>query len=508
MQITRGPYLQKATQESMIIRWTTDTVTSSKISIGFDMGTPLFSLTDSEELLEHKMLVTALLPNTKYYYTIENIDSIIYQDSTLFFKTLPEKGFVQDYSFFVIGDAGQGSQAQRNVSLAFQEKYGIHHDGVILLGDNAYWSGTQEEYQNNFFDGFYNEIFENTVIWPAPGNHDYYGASIPMTPTAPYFDIFDIPTNAECGGLESNSTQYYSFDYGNIHFVSLDSYAVDRDAHAEMANWLRTDLDSNDLAWTIAFWHHPPYSKGSHDSDNQTGVDLELVEMRENIVPILEDYNVDLVLSGHSHSYERSKLIAGHYGYSTSFSGSHLRSKYSGNELLDCAYYKFSDTTNVNSKGSVYAVVGVSGWLSDRCDDWPHPVMHSYSNQEYGALRIEVDGNKMSAEFLTNESEVFDRFTIFKDVNFPESSIDCSKVFEDNWVLLSNPSLHSINLRKLGYYHKAEDFFQIIDIQGKEIAQIPLYEINSINLDEIKSGMYIIRVFEGQNKQEIKFVRV
>ena len=65
----------------------------------------------------------------------------------------------------------------------------------------------------------------------------------------------------------------------------------------------------------IAFCHHPPYTKGSHDSD----ADIELMEMRQNALPILEDAGVDLVLSGHSHSYERSFLIDGHYGTSSTF---------------------------------------------------------------------------------------------------------------------------------------------------------------------------------------------
>ena len=69
-----------------------------------------------------------------------------------------------------------------------------------------------------------------------------------------------------------------------------------------MAIWLRSDLAVTTNRWLVAFWHHPPYTKGSHDSD----AEAELIEMRQNIVPILEAGGVDLVLSGHSHSYERS----------------------------------------------------------------------------------------------------------------------------------------------------------------------------------------------------------
>ena len=83
-----------------------------------------------------------------------------------------------------------------------------------------------------------------------------------------------------------------------------DEYRTDPGA---MATWLRSDLASTSQNWTIAFWHHPPYSKGSHDSDTE----YELVGMREVFLPILEANGVDLVLTGHSHDYERTWLING-----------------------------------------------------------------------------------------------------------------------------------------------------------------------------------------------------
>jgi predicted MPP superfamily phosphohydrolase len=61
--------------------------------------------------------------------------------------------------------------------------------------------------------------------------------------------------------------------------------------------------------WIIAYSHHPPYSKGLlHDSDEQG----REIEMRHNALPILEELAVDLVLSGHSHKSDRTKLLDGH----------------------------------------------------------------------------------------------------------------------------------------------------------------------------------------------------
>lgn len=82
-----------------------------------------------------------------------------------------------------------------------------------------------------------------------------------------------------------------------------------------MYQWLLNDLQLNKAKWIIAIRHHPPYSKGTHNSD----VEIEMVDMRNNIVPLLERFGVDLVLTGHSHTYERSYFIHGHYGVESTF---------------------------------------------------------------------------------------------------------------------------------------------------------------------------------------------
>src|SRR5439155_1634246 len=175
-------------------------------------------------------------------------------------------------------------------------------------------SGSAQEYQAAVFN-MYPEMLRKTVLWPAYGNHDGSAADS-ATNTGPYYDIFTLPKQAEAGGVASGTEAYYSFDYANIHFVELESYETDRSPTGPMLTWLQRDLAANTQPWVIVFFHHPPYSKGSHDSDTE----IELMEMRRNALPILENFGVDLVLCGHSHSYERSFLIDGHYGDSTTFS--------------------------------------------------------------------------------------------------------------------------------------------------------------------------------------------
>jgi hypothetical protein len=208
--VTRGPYLQKATQSSIIIRWSTDSLCDSKVNFGGSKWGLNSSVIKADSTTDHSIEITGLDTNKVYFYSVGTEAGMLAGATERhYFETLPAKGSVDDYTFIALGDAGTGFQGQKDVKNALLNYSGNHYDGVLLLGDNAYQSGTQLEYQNKFFDSIYYEIFENTVIWPAPGNHDYYGASIPLTPTAPYFDIFDCPTQGECGGVPSGLEQYY-----------------------------------------------------------------------------------------------------------------------------------------------------------------------------------------------------------------------------------------------------------------------------------------------------------
>ena len=155
----------------------------------------------------------------------------------------------------------------------------------------------------------YEDILLRSPLWSCPGNHEYLSADM-VTKTGPYYDIFTFPINGEIGGLPSGSEAYYSFDYGNIHFISLDSQDEGVNPGDPMYVWLENDLNATNQDWIVVFFHYPPYSKGSHDSDT----DPTQITMRENLVPVLEAGGADLILTGHSHSYERSYLINGHYG--------------------------------------------------------------------------------------------------------------------------------------------------------------------------------------------------
>ncbi|MGI9244197.1 MAG: cadherin-like domain-containing protein, partial [Verrucomicrobiales bacterium] len=239
---------------------------------------------------------------------------------------------------------------------------------------------------------------------PTLGNHDAISADS-STQSGVYYYIFTMPTAAEAGGFASGTEAYYSFDYANIHFVCLDSHATDRSPSGAMATWLKNDLALTSQEFLIAFWHHPPYSRGSHNSDN-TGED-RMREMRQVFVPIMEDYGVDLVLAGHSHIYERSMLIDGHTGYSDTFDPVTMALDDGDGDPggTDGAYQKIPNP----NQGAIYTVAGSSGKLGSAAT--PHPIMIRHL-LELGSVIIDVSGKVMDVRFIDDEANELDSFRI------------------------------------------------------------------------------------------------
>ncbi|MDQ5858239.1 MAG: metallophosphoesterase [Acidobacteriota bacterium] len=404
--VTRGPYLQSGTPTSAIVRWRTDLATGSRVRY----GTAPESLTGIADgaagATEHTVTVTGLSPNTLYYYSVgTSTETLAGGDATFFFRTHPLVGTSVPTRVWILGDSGTANasaQAVRNAYVSFTGTRAT--DAWLMLGDNAYSNGTDAEYQNAVFN-MYPGILKQAFLWPTLGNHDTAGSSNPPA-SLPYYQIFNLPVNGEAGGTASGTEDYYSFDRGNIHFVCLDSMTSDRSPTGPMATWLANDLSATTQEWLIAFWHHPPYSKGSHDSDS----DQQLGDMRQNFLPILEDYGVDLVLTGHSHSYERSFLLDGHYGTSGTLLPSMIKDGGSGRPAGTGAYSKPTGGLGAH-EGAVYAVAGSSGQASGGTLN--HPAMFISLNQ-LGSMVLDVDGNRLDAKFLRETGAIDDSFTIVK----------------------------------------------------------------------------------------------
>lgn len=451
-QLVRGPYLQKGTSNSVQINYRTSIPVLSKIKYGLNSNTLSNELIGNALATDHYLTIPNLLPETKYYYGIFQNDSLLQGSSSNYFITPALIGSSKKTRIWVTGDCGTGIPTQTNVALQMENYIGSEYlDAWILLGDNAYSYGFDSEYQNRFFVPYQSRRFmKQTVIWPSPGNHDYGGSPARQVDhNVSYYGIFKVPTQAEVGGVASNTSHYYSYNINNIHFVSLDSYGIDEGKRlsdtiaSPQVEWLKTDLAANTQMWTVLYFHHPPFTMGTHNSDTEN----ELRYLRERLVPIFDKYKIDLVLTGHSHTYERSKPLRNYYGNENEFvSAIHNTSSSSGKydgSPNSCPYLKHSNT---NTDGIIYVVAGSAGWPPGGQASFPHEALPFGNKVNAGSMILEVEGNKLEAKWISENGLIDDKFTIVKD-DIPR---------KDTLILISNNQT-SISLNaspKASYFWK------------------------------------------------------
>lgn len=413
----RGPYLQKVSHQAATICWRSfNAINSVYYGLAFDRLD--LESKRSPESLDHTVVLEGLLPDTVYYYEIggslptESSPPHI-THSRNWFRTAPLPGTRKKTRIWAIGDSGTKDSNARRVYEAYQQYHGSPRADVwLMLGDNAYSVGSDRDYGDAVFD-MYPQMLRTTPVWPTMGNHDGYSGET-------YYKIFDLPTHAEAGGIPSGTESFYSFDHGNIHFVCLNS-EEHSDGTGGMAEWLQMDLEATTSEWIIAYFHHGPYTKGSHNSDTEP----KHGEIRENFLGILEEYGVDLILSGHSHGYERSKFIDGHYGKSWTYSdqehavdsgnGSDIGSVVGNARFVesggDGAYEKALVASHA---GQVSIIAGASGKVTGGFPSRnPHPVMVN-SMRILGSLVIDIDGLRLDARYLDDAGNVRDHFAIQK----------------------------------------------------------------------------------------------
>jgi acid phosphatase type 7 len=281
--LPRQPYLQQVTAASAMLGWVTTDVENAKVMVSKPNGA---LLTTAPAVVEDYALRTAgenqmwstlsaLEPDTIYCYQIG--DEAQAMTNRTGFRTAPSRDSAEPVRFLAFGDSGGGGSDQYAL---LDQMYTVPYDLMIHTGDVAYDDGTIQQYEDNVF-GVYADLFRNIPFMPASGNHDYRTLR-----GAPFRDVFNLPGDA--------GEKWYSFDYGRVHFVALDTEAD----YKTQAEWLDRDLAATTLPWKIVYLHKPPYSSGMHGSDTS---------LRNALAPVLKRHGVQLVLAGHDHNYERIK---------------------------------------------------------------------------------------------------------------------------------------------------------------------------------------------------------
>ncbi|HEV2722245.1 MAG TPA: metallophosphoesterase [Thermoanaerobaculia bacterium] len=149
---------------------------------------------------------------------------------------------------------------------------------VLTLGDNAYPSGSPYDFAR-CYDPTWGAFKARTR--PSPGNHEGRTSG-----SSGYFSYFGVP-------------QYYSFDLGGWHLVSIDSEIGIGEASPQI-EWLKHDLDATAKPCILAYWHHPRWSSGLHGTQAR-----DRGRLTGALWSVLAAHHATLVLNGHDHDYER-----------------------------------------------------------------------------------------------------------------------------------------------------------------------------------------------------------
>lgn len=245
--------------------------------------------------LVHEAHVCGLAPSTRYFYKVGGAGA---WSSVFDVSTSPTIGTPEVWRFGVTGDSRNEpaifAETQARLQTAAVDLQVFSGDAVVLGPNQGEWDA--------FFEASAGGVSVQDVLARIPfmvanGNHDGLATN--------YLAQFALPQQATAGE-RGEGEEWYSFDYGNAHFVVLnDTSTADLIANAQRT-WLRADLTAVDRTmtpWVFVMHHSPMYTCATAH-----GPELSL---RASWQPLFDEFGVDFVFNGHNHEYERSLPIRG-----------------------------------------------------------------------------------------------------------------------------------------------------------------------------------------------------
>lgn len=347
VEIIRGPYLQNASLEGVDVRWELDRLGPSSLQLTGPDG-------DSRRVDSpfrgrmHRARLTGLKPGDYYTYRVRARDELLPGEHR--FRATPDSAV--PFTFAVMGDFGAETKGQDQVAKLLETS---NAEFNLLTGDIVYTRGEFEHYDLRIFQPYRNSLPKMT-FWPALGNHD-----VGSQDGAAALAWFNVPLN---GPKDVQGGRNYSFDYGNAHFVALDSTASPEVMKRDLVPWLEADLGKTRKLWKFVFFHHAPYSSASHG---------ENVEMRDIMAPVFTRMGIDIAFAGHDHSYERTKPI-----------------------------------------NKVVYIVSGNGGNSLYAHKNPHDYSEVFYVKKHGLTLVTIDGNRLELRHQNVDREQIDQFELRK----------------------------------------------------------------------------------------------
>ena len=244
-----------------------------------------------DNITVYQVTVRNLKPGTRYSYRVGEGERW-YGDGA--FQTPPVKA--ASFQFLIFGDSQSINYQTWGETLRRAWRQNPAAAFLVNVGDLV--DVGQDERQWNGWFRAAEDVIRQIPVMPATGNHEYYTREGRFSFPSLFAGHFALPRN----GPEGLAGRVYSYDYGNVHFVVLDSQAWEQAAWyptllAAERKWLEADLKATQQPWKVVFVHRPLYGNSSEDHG---------AALRRAFEEVLTDGKADILFSGHEHVYARS----------------------------------------------------------------------------------------------------------------------------------------------------------------------------------------------------------
>jgi hypothetical protein len=299
--ILKKPYLiYEGTNTTMTVLWQdTGVETSNTLSWGTDTSYGLGTVTVPEygPSNQHKYQLTGLQPSTRYYYRVADAVNGVYGTGS--FITAPDVS-ANAVKFLAFGDTRSGPAALDGVAREMRKVYlaDPSYQGINLQAGDWVSSDAESSWTAQWFNANQQTqlLLAEQPINGVKGNHENASGFSKYFPK--YYPFPYVAPGQKAGDPASLNNLYWSFDYGPVHFTVVDQYSPYGVGSAQY-QWVVNDLATTTKPWKVLTYHEPAWTAGTHGNN---------VTTQQVFDPIIKQYGVDVVYSGHNHNYARCQV--------------------------------------------------------------------------------------------------------------------------------------------------------------------------------------------------------
>uniref|UniRef100_H3GZF9 Purple acid phosphatase n=1 Tax=Phytophthora ramorum TaxID=164328 RepID=H3GZF9_PHYRM len=382
------------------------------------------------ELYSYHAVVSGLKPNKEYFYKVGNADNKLFQSGVSSFTTARASGDKSPFTVAVYGDLGAEENSvasNKYVNSLVGDVDFVYHVGDVAYADNAFLTAKNvfgfyyEQVYNKFMNSMTN-VMRHMAYMVMVGNHDAecHSPTCLLSTSkkdqlgnySAFNSRFRMPS-PESGGVLN---MWYSYEYATVHFTTLSAETdyTNAPSNAYLTNrkygnfgdqlaWLEEDLKAADanrdvVPWLVVGMHRPMYTIRSCDAAGVPNNDYEALNVQKAFEELFIKYNVDLVLQGHVHAYERH--------FPTANSSAIMDGVSSDNKTYE------------NPQAPVYVISGSAGgpeglyqYKSPPSPDW----LVLMDNTHYSTTRLSVTPTNLTLTMIESATgTVHDEFSIIK----------------------------------------------------------------------------------------------